>query len=149
MSVVLWREGNLDGAVEMITEVKEKAPSTNVYGTMGVLLLDKARRGNPEEYLEFMQEAYGYNSDDKTIADNLAELYYLLGRDADAREVYEKLNWGRIFSPMPYYNYAKVMIRTGDTEKARELLEKALTLKFTSVMTVSREMVERTLAAIG
>ena len=95
-----------------------------------------------------MLEAYEYNDSDKTIADNLGELYYIMGEYEKAEEVYQKLMELTFYTPMPYFNYGKVLKSLGKTEEAERMLKKALECRFTSVMTVSREDVERELKNI-
>lgn len=146
MAVVMWREGNLDDAIDLMREVHTKATSTGTYGTYGVLLLEKAKQtGEFEEIRDFMLEAYEYNEDDKTVADNLGEFYYNTKEYDKAVELYEKLLTKEYITPMPYYNYAMVLKELGNSEKAKEMFEKALTCRFTSVITVNREMIEEEL----
>ena len=129
LAVLVWKEGNLDEAIEILEEVHSKMFATNTYGTLGVLYLDRAKRdGDFEKELPFMLEAYDYNDSDKTIADNLGELYILMGDYEKAREVYSVL-----------------LKNLGDIEGARENLEKALDCRFTSVITITRKQVEEEL----
>ncbi len=149
MAVVMWREGNLDGAIDLMREVHTKATSTDTYGTYGVLLLEKAKEtGDFEEIRSFMLEAYEYNEEDKTVADNIGEFYYNTGEFDKATEIYEKLLTKEHITPMPYYNYARVLKTLGNKEKAKEMFEKALTCRFTSVITVNREMIEEELKSL-
>ncbi len=149
MAVVMWREGDLDGAIDLMREVHTKATSTGTYGTYGVLLLEKAKQtGGFEEIRDFMLEAYEYNEDDKTVADNLGEFYYNTGEFDKATEIYEKLLTKEHITPMPYYNYARVLKALGNKEKAKQMFEKALTCRFTSVITVNREMIEEELKSL-
>lgn len=146
LAVLVWKEGNLDEAIEILEEVHSKMFATNTYGTLGVLYLDRAKRdGDFEKELPFMLEAYDYNDSDKTIADNLGELYLLMKEYRKASEVYATLLKTPQLSPMPYYNYGLVLKKLGDANGARENFEKALDCRFTSVITVTREMVEEEL----
>ena len=146
LAVLTWKEGNLEDAIKIATIVHKQMPSTNTYGTLGVLFLEKAKQEkNYTETLEFLLEAYEYNEDDKTIADNLGELYYVTGQYAKAKEIYSKLLQKPFFTPMPYYNYALVLKKMGDIDGARENFEKALNSRFTSVLTVTKEMVRQEL----
>ncbi|MBQ2888935.1 MAG: tetratricopeptide repeat protein [Clostridia bacterium] len=146
LAVLTWKEGNLEEAIKIATIVHKQMPSTNTYGTLGVLLLENAKKEkNYTETLEFLLEAYEYNEDDKTIADNLGELYYITGQYVKAKEIYSKLLEKQLFTPMPYYNYALVLKNMGDTDGARENFEKALTCRFTSVLTVTKEMIRQEL----
>ncbi len=150
LGALVWKEGNLDEAIVILEEVHQKIPATNTYGTLGVLYLERAKRDNSfEDVLSFMLEAYDYNDSDKTIADNLGELYLLMGEYEKACEVYDNLLKVQQTSPMPYYNYGLVLKNMGDVEGARENFEKALDCRFTSVITVTREMVENEISELN
>ncbi len=150
LAVLVWKEGNLDDAIEILEEVHQKMFATNTYGTLGVLYIDRAKRDNDfEKELPFMLEAYDYNESDRTIADNLGEIYILMGEYEKAKEVYDNLLKIAQPSPMPYYNYGRVLKRLGDIDGARESFEKALRCRFTSVITVTREKVENELSKLG
>jgi len=149
LAVLVWKEGNLDEAIELLEFVHSEIPATNTYGTLGVLYLEKAKRDNTySDVLDFMLEAYDYNESDKTIADNLGELYLHMGEYAKAKEVYEKLLENQLFTPMPYYNYGLVLKNMGDKDGAREQFEKALECRFTSVLTITKEAVEQQIAEL-
>ena len=150
LAVLIWKEGNLDKALSILESVHKERPATNTYGTLGVLYLEKVKQSkNYADVLEFMLEAYDYNDYDKTIADNLGELYLLMGEYEKAKEVYSKLLEQNLFTPMPYYNYGLVLKETGDTEGAKENFEKALNCRFTSVITVTREMIQEELDSLN
>ncbi len=149
LAVLMWREGDLDGAVSLMETLHKQLPATNTYGTLGVLYLEKAKRGNAREYLPFMTEAYDYNDGDKTICDNLGELYYILGEYENAAQVYEKLMKLTFQTPMPYYNYARVLKAQGKPDAAREYFTKALDGRFTGVMTVTREDIQKEIDALS
>ena len=144
LSVLIWKEGNLDEAISILELVHKEIPATNTYGTLGVLYLERAKRDNAYgEVLDFMLEAYDYNESDKTIADNLGELYMHMGEFEKSKEIYSILLENEMITPMPYYNYGLVLKALGDTDGAKANFEKALTCRFTSVMTVTREMVQQ------
>jgi len=144
MAVLMWKEGNIDEAIEYLEEVHEEKPATNTYGTLGVLYLERAKANNKyDDIMDFMLEAYDYNESDKTIADNLGETYLCMGEYEKAKEVYETLLTAEFITPMPYYNYGLVLKSLGENEKAKQQFEKALTCRFTSVLTVTREMIEQ------
>lgn len=149
LAVLLWREGDLEGAIGLLETVHKQVPATNTYGTLGVLYLERAKQGNPEEYLPFMLEAYEYNDSDKTICDNLGELYYILGEYEKAKEVYEKAMKLSFQTPVPYYNYGRVLKALGDKDGALEYFEKALNCKFTAVMTITEEDVKEQIAFLS
>ena len=150
LSVLLWKEGNLDEAISILELVHEEIPATNTYGTLGVLYLEKAKRDNTyREVLDFMVEAYDYNESDKTIADNLGELYMHIGELEKSKEIYSALLEREMITPMPYYNYGLVLKQLGETDGARENFEKALTCRFTSVMTLTKEMVQKEIDSLN
>lgn len=150
LAVLTWKEGNLDEAISILEIVHKELPATNTYGTLGVLYLEKAKRDNVyEEMLDFMLEAYDYNDSDKTIADNLGELYMHMGEFEKSKEIYSVLLETEMITPMPYYNYGLVLKELGDTEGARENFEKALNCRFTSVLTVTKEMVQQQLDSLN
>lgn len=150
LSVLIWKEGKLDEALNILEAVHKERPTTTTFGTLGVLYLEKVKQTkNYTDVLDFMLEAYDYNDYDKTIADNLGELYLIMGEYEKAKEVYNKLLEQNLFTPMPYYNYGLVLKELGDIEGARESFEKALNCRFTSVITVTREMVEQELDALN
>lgn len=149
LAVLIWKEGDLDEATRIIDIVHKEMPSSKTYGTLGVFLLEKAKRdGDYDAYREFMLEAYDYNSEDKTIADNLGELYLNLAEYEKAKEVYDNLLQKELMTPMPYYNYGIVLKNLGDREGAAESFRKALTRRFTAVLTVTKEMVQAELDEI-
>ena len=150
LAVLMWKEGNLEEAIELLEVVHKERTATNTYGTLGVLYLEKVKKSeNYSEVLDFMLEAYDYNDGDKTIADNLGELFSLMGEYEKAKDVYSKLLEKEYITPMPYYNYGLVLKKLGDTEGARENFEKALTCRFTSVLTVTKEMVQEQLDSLS
>ncbi len=146
LAILEWKEGNLDEAISLMEEVHKDYPSTGTYGSLGAFYIEKAKKEDSySDYLEFMLEAYDYNDSDKTIVDNLGELYLHSKDYAKAEEVYEKLLIAPQISPVPYYNYALVLKELGKKDEAKENLEKALTCSFARSLTVSKEDVEKEL----
>ena len=145
LAVLLFKEGETDEAVNMMEMVHKQQPKTDTFASLGVFYLQKAKEENPLNYLPFMMEAYDYNSDDKTICDNLGELYFVLGEVEKAKEIYEKAMTLKFYTPVPYYNYGRVLKALGEKEKAKEYFLKALECKFTSVITITREDVQKEL----
>ena len=149
MAVVLWREGDLTEAINMIDEVHNNAKSTNTYGTYGVLLLERAKKEAGEDILPFMLEAYEYNEDDKTIADNLGELYYIKGEHEKAVQIYERLVKKPLDTPVPFYNYARVLKSLDKKEEAAQMLKTALGKTFTKVIAITPQDVETELKSLN
>ena len=146
LAILEWKEGNLDEAIILMEKVHKDYPSTGTYGSLGAFYIEKAKRDNCfEDYLDFMLEAYDYNDSDKTIVDNLGELYLNLKDYEKAEEVYSKLLEKNQISPVPYYNYALVLKELGKKDEAKENLEKALNCTFTRSLVVSEDMVKKEL----
>lgn len=137
-SMYLWKEGRIDEAIEIITEVYEKLQNTAAYGRLGFLLVEK---GDYDYALKFNLEAYEYNSDDLIIADNLAISYYHTQKIDEALKLYDKIMEKKPQMPVIYYNYALTLLAVNEKEKAVEMLKKALEFKFSALAAVSHEQV--------
>lgn len=144
LAILLWKKGDLPSAISMMEVVHKQQFNTATYASLGVLYIEDAKNcDDPEKHLPFMIEAYEYNDIDKTISDNLGELYYILKEYDKAKEVYENLLTTNFITPVPYYNYARVLKALGEKEAAKEQLQKALNCKFTSVITITKEDVQK------
>jgi tetratricopeptide (TPR) repeat protein len=139
MALVLWKKGNIDEAVSMLEEVIKTYKTTSVYGSLGYLLI---LQGDLEKALKYNLEAYDYNSSDNIINDNLGQNYLMLGNYEKAAEIYGPLLAKNPTFPEPYYNYALVLDKLGDREKAIETMKKALDQKFSYLSTITKEDIE-------
>ncbi len=138
-SLILWKQGKLDEAIEELTELIKTYETTNVYATLGFLLIEK---GDLDKALEFNLLAKEFNSSSPIIMDNLGCAYLLLGEDEKALEVYQEVMKNKPNFPEAFYNYARVLERMGDLEKALYMVRHALTLRFWNTSTVSKDEVE-------
>ena len=149
LAILLWKKGDLPSAISLMEVVHKQQFNTPTYASLGVLYLEDAKKtGEYEKHLPFMIEAYEYNDEDKTICDNLGELYILMNEFEKAKEVYETLLKVNFITPVPYYHYAQVLNALGDKEGAKQQLRKALSCKFTSVITITKEDVQKALAEL-
>ncbi len=139
LALVLWKKGNLDDAVAMLEEVIQNYKTTSIYGSLGYLLI---LQGDYEKALELNLEAYDYNSNDRTIQDNLGLNYYLLDRYDESREIYEALLEKSPTIPDPYFNYGLLLLKLNDPEKAIEYMKKALEFNFPYLSSLTKEQVE-------
>ena len=146
-ALLLWKEGNLDEAIELTEEIIKDYKNTVIYGNLGYFyILD----GQKEKALEFNLEAYDFASDDLVICDNLAYSYYMNDQLEKAEEIYESMHNGKNAPTFPecYYNYGLVCLKKGEKEKAKELFEKALLQKFSNLSDLDKETVENALENI-
>jgi len=141
-AIILYKEGDLAEAKETMLSVYENYKNTNMYCTLGYLfnILE-----TPENAVKFNEEAYEYNGDHPVIIDNLGQSCYLNGDIDRAYEIYGDLIKLEPKFPEAYYNFALVLHKRGDNERAKEMLEKALTKPFHQLTTVSREEIENKL----
>ncbi len=142
LSLVAWKEGDLDSAIEMMESVMSDFKNTNTYQNLGLMYIIK---GDAERALKFNLEAYDYNSDDLVILDNLAESYAISGDISKAKEIYEELLKKGPHFPEPYYSYGLILISEGEREKGIELIRQSLSKRFSFLSIKSKEEVEKLL----
>lgn len=139
-SLVVWKDGQLDDAIEMLEELIEEGYVTSViYETLGLFYIIKKDK---EKALELCLKGYEYNSDDDVLLDNLAEAYALCGEKEKAMEMYEKLLEREPHFPEAYYGYGILLMEKGRHDEGVEYLSKALEKNFSFLSTLSRERVE-------
>ena len=134
-ALVLWKEGNIDAAIESLENISKTYKTTTLYQDLGLLyVLQKS-----EKALPFNLEAYDYNSDNLIIKDNLAEAYMLIGDTENAEKLYESIIEEGAHFPEPYYSYGILLINKGEREKGLNLIKESLGKRFSflSVMTKS------------
>ncbi len=149
-AIALRKLGREDEAFALMKETHEAMPATDSYGTLGLMYTEKAKADPSvtEEALAFAKEAYDYNSDDRTIADNMAEMYILTGRRDEAEEIYKGIIQTKPAGPTPYYKYARLLMEKGDYENAEDMLNRSLRYPFTGVTAVKRSDVEEALKTV-
>ncbi|MBE7037913.1 MAG: hypothetical protein E7404_03320 [Ruminococcaceae bacterium] len=134
-ALIRWKTGDLKGAIEKAQALyDDNFKTTALYGVLGYwYILDN----NYEKALQINKEAYDYNDSDLIICDNLAQNYYLLGDVGKAFEIYQNIMEKEPTFIEAYYNFACVLNKKGEKEKAIENLEKALEIdeKFLSCVT--------------
>ena len=139
-SLVVWKDGQLDDAIEMLEELVEDGYITSViYETLGLFYIIKKDK---EKALELCLKGYEYNSDDDVLLDNLAEAYALCGEKDKAMEIYEELLEREPHFPEAYYGYGILLMENGKHDEGVEYLGKALEKNFSFLSTLSRERVE-------
>jgi tetratricopeptide (TPR) repeat protein len=144
-AVVLWKQGKTDEAIKELEDLLTTYENTNVYATLGFLYIKK---GDLAKALEFNLKAKDFNSSNAIILDNLGYTYYLLGDYENAFETYQEAMKSKPHFPEAFYNYARVLEKKGDLEKALYMVRYSLTLRFWNTSTVKKEDVEAYLAEL-
>ncbi len=143
LSLVVWKKGDLDLAIEMMEEAIEGFKVSNFYQNLGLMYVLKGER---QKSLKFNLEAHDYNPDDMVIADNLAQSYVLCGEYEKGKAVYEELLGKEPHFPEPYYGYGLLLIKCGDRERGIEFIKKSLDKTFTFLSVMQKDDVEKILA---
>jgi len=139
MALVQWKKGNLDEAIQTLEEVITSYETTNIYGSLGYILIQK---GDLDKALEFNLKASDYNSTNTIIMDNLGQTYYLRGEYDKAVEIYENLMDSNPSFPEAYYNYALVLKEKNEIEKALETARKSLNYSLSFLSTIVKEDID-------
>lgn len=140
MALVQWKKGELDTAIETLEEVISDFETTNIYGSLGYMLIQK---GNLDKALEFNLKAYDYNSSNAVILDNLGQTYYLRKEYDKATDIYKNLMEQNPSFPEAYYNYGLVLKAKNNNEEALEMAKKALNYKISFLSTIKKENIDK------
>lgn len=135
LATAYWLQGKRDESIKELEGVFEHYKNTLVYGNLGYF---KLMHGDLNESLEFNLAAYAFNSDDKTILDNCALNYYMLGNMTEAEVMFEKLMSKSPKRAEPYYYYALTLKKLGKEEEASEQIKLALSKDLSFLTTVTR-----------
>lgn len=147
LSLVLWKKGDLQGAIDLTEEMYSKDYKTTlVYQNLGFYYI---LSGDLNKALEFNLEANNYSDSDTSILDNLAMNYFLLGSYEKALEVYNNLVPMNPSFVTTYYYYGLTLEKLGKYEESLEVLKKALNYRFSFLSAVSREQVETEIEKIN
>ena len=79
-TVVLWKKGHLDHAVELLEKQLSIKKTGQLYAVLGYLLIEQ---GNVERALAVNEEALEYDDEDSIFLDNMGQLYYRLLHDPE------------------------------------------------------------------
>lgn len=141
-ALITWKRGNLDEAISMLEEIIEKLETSNIYGSLGYLLILK---GDLDKALEFNLKAYDYNNSHDVILDNLGQTYYLRGEYDKSLEIYQKLmsKDPKPSFPEAYYNYGLLLLATGKREEALEKMKQSLNYKISFLSTIDEDRIRK------
>lgn len=148
-AIYLWKTGDIDSAIKLLQKVWEGAPSVTVAGTLGALMLVKARKdGDYSAALDFCESTNEQYTYEKTILANLGEAYYCTGQNDKALKTFEELMDCGTTSPAPLYYYALALLKANRNDEGEEMLEKALRLRYSHLSTISKKTVKAKLEEI-
>jgi Flp pilus assembly protein TadD len=140
MATAYWLQGKKEQALAKLEEIYQQYKTSLVYGNYGYF---KILNGEAETALAFNLEAYAYNSDDKTIVDNLALNYYLLGQLEGAEEIFQQLMLKSPKYAESYYYYALTLKQLGKIEEAKEQIQSSLGKDLAIITMLTREQIEK------
>jgi len=129
--------GRNDEALEEMEELFKSTKSSVIYGLLGFL---RQLSGKPE--VDFCEEAYAYNSDDRDICDNLLVAYIRSGNFQKADEIAKNLREKYPRFVEAFYHSALLEYKKGNKDKAKEYLEKLKECKRSMLTTVAQEEIE-------
>ncbi len=141
-ALVLWKQDQLDKAVEMFEDTIKNFKNTNIYGSLGYLYI---LQGDLEKALKFNLEAYEYNSTGGVILDNLGQTYYLMGDYENGEKTFSALMAVNPKFPEAYYDYALLHEKTGNREKCIEMLKNALKYETNYLSAITSEDIQKKL----
>lgn len=148
-AICQWKLGNLDSAIEQLKIAKNNNANGTIYGSLGYVLIEKARQtGNFTEALAFNTEALEYDDEDAVILDNLGQLHLSMGDKEKALQYFTKAHDIKPAQVDTLYYLAKLAIERGETDKAKEYLNSALTGNYSALCTTTREQAQELLAGI-
>lgn len=84
-SIVLWKKGHLDHAIDILSNRLKKGKNGLLYSVLGYLLIEK---GDSEEALRLNREALEYDAEDPIFLDNMGQTYYRLLGDENEAEIW-------------------------------------------------------------
>jgi tetratricopeptide (TPR) repeat protein len=145
-SIVYWKLGDLDTALEMIQEVHNKLKNTRTYALLGYLLIEA---GDLDKALAFNLEAYDYDDTDAELIDNLAQTYYRLGDKENALKYFKLAEEENPDQISTLYHLGCLYQEKGDLEGAREMFNRALERDISAISSISRSQIEERLASLA
>lgn len=137
-SLILWKQGKIDEAIENLEQLQSQIQNTNLYGSLGHLYVE---RGDLDKALEYNLEAVEYNDTDGVILDNLLTTHIHRQEWEEAEKTLEKLMALSPKFPEAFYHSALVKEHRGDLSGALEDCDRALARNFTALNTESREKI--------
>ncbi|TVY11042.1 tetratricopeptide repeat protein [Paenibacillus cremeus] len=141
-SLALWLLGQQEQALKLMEAVFSDFKNSIGYGNLGMFYV---MSGDLDRALSFNLEAYEYNDSDKTILDNLAYTYYLLGRHQEAKEIYEKLMEQKPTFAEAFYYYGLTLRELGEIDQSIQIMQQGLEFEPSMMTNVTKAMLNEKL----
>lgn len=148
-AICQWKLGNLDSAIENLKIAKQQANTGVIYGSLGYILIEKARQtGDFTEAIALNEEALEYDEDDGVILDNMGQLNLAMGNKEKALEYFTRAHEVKPKQVDTLYYLATLALERGEKEEARKYLTDALDGNYSSLCTTTREQAQELLSSI-
>ena len=138
LSLIEYRRGNLEDAMEMAQSIFDAGKSTLIYGTLGYY---KILHGDADAF-DFCKKAVEYNDDDNTILDNYLHVLIQKNMFDDAVQYANKLMDKSPKFVEAYYHSAQIYNALGDKKLASDTLDKTEKCVKTFMTTVTDEQIQ-------
>lgn len=144
LSLVHYKKGDFAEATRLMEMVFEKYKNSSVYGALGYYkILSKS-----PDAVEFNEEAYEYNSDDKIIIDNMVIISLENGDLKKAKELSDKsINAGNKGVEI-FYHAGETYLALGDEEQALQYFRSALSCERSFMTTISEMEITRAIESL-
>lgn len=134
------KTGRLGEAIEDAEEMFSEYKNSALYAMLGYF---KILSGEPiDELIEFCEEAYDYNADDRDITDNMAIVYLKAGRLEEAKDCIDGLMETNPAFVEAFYHAAQIYAALGKLQEAVGFLDKIPECKRSCMTTVSETEIE-------
>lgn len=145
-AVAQYKLGEMEKALNLLEAAHRKNPCGIVYGALGFLYI---QAGDAEKALAYNLEAYAYDEEDPVTLDNLGQTYYRLLNDKEtAREYFEKAYAIKDSQIDTLYFLSRYDLEEGKKDAAIEKLEVARDGRFSPLNYVTKEEIEKEIAAL-
>ncbi|MBQ8953227.1 MAG: tetratricopeptide repeat protein [Clostridia bacterium] len=139
-AICQWKLGNLDSAISQLKIAMNEAPTGLIYGSLGYVLIEKARQtGDFAEAIEFNDKAMDNDDEDAVVLDNMGQLNLAMGQKDKALEYFTKAHEIKPRQVDTLYYLATLAAERGDRQKAVGYLDEALNGNYSALCTTTRQ----------
>ncbi len=145
-----WKMGKLDEAMAMMELLGQSRKIGIYYTVLGAMHVEKAMQtGDHSAAAEFMKTAIDYDDDDISNINNMGWLLYNCGKQEDALKYFKQaVGKNARYSPA-LTGLAAICADKGNTEKAKDFIDRALAVHFPTTSPITRNYAEELKARIG